>query len=157
MLLPEDHRAEQDTLRSFVQAEIAPHAAEWDKTHHFPRAQLKGLAQLGCYGVAVPSEWDGAGLDYLALAVILEEIAAGDGATSTVVSVNNCPVCSILMTYGNADQKVRFLKPLARGDGSLLQAFGTGYQWLRTAAGLRVLLATAFEEDLQEMKHHAAA
>ena len=47
--------------------------------------------------MAVPTEWDGAGLDYLALAIILEEIAAGDGATSTVVSVNNCPVCSILM------------------------------------------------------------
>jgi alkylation response protein AidB-like acyl-CoA dehydrogenase len=73
--------------------------------HHFPREQLRGLAELGCYGVAVPTEWDGAGLDYLALALILEEIAAGDGATSTVVSVNNCPVCSILMAFGNADQK----------------------------------------------------
>jgi butyryl-CoA dehydrogenase len=71
--------------------------------------------------VAVPTEWDGAGLDYLALALILEEIAAGDGATSTVVSVNNCPVCSILMAFGNADQKERFLKPLARGD--MLGAF----------------------------------
>jgi butyryl-CoA dehydrogenase len=58
--------------------------------------------------VAVPAEWDGAGLDYLALALILEEVAAGDGATSTVVSVNNCPVCSILMAFGNADQKERF-------------------------------------------------
>ena len=54
-----------------------------------PLDELRGLAELGCYGVAVPTEWDGAGLDYLALAVILEEIAAGDGATSTVVSVNN--------------------------------------------------------------------
>ncbi len=71
--------------------------------------------------MAVPTEWDGAGLDYLALAVILEEVAAGDGATSTVVSVNNCPVCSILMAYGNAEQKERFLKPLARGD--MLGAF----------------------------------
>ena len=96
-------------------------AAEWDKTHHFPKAELRGLADLGCYGVAVPTEWDGAGLDYLALAIILEEIAAGDGATSTVVSVNNCPVCSILMAYGNAEQKQRFLKPLARGD--MLGAF----------------------------------
>lgn len=121
MLLPEDHRAVQDALRSFVRAEIAPHAAAWDKSHQFPAEPLKGLAQLGCYGVAVPAEWDGAGLDYLALAVILEEIAAGDGATSTVVSVNNCPVCSILMGFGNADQKQRFLKPLARGD--MLGAF----------------------------------
>ncbi len=121
MLLTEDHRAVQDAVRSFVQAEIAPHAAAWDKSHAFPSAQLRGLAALGCYGVAVPTEWDGAGLDYLALALILEEIAAGDGATSTVVSVNNCPVCSILMGFGNADQKERFLKPLARGE--MLGAF----------------------------------
>jgi butyryl-CoA dehydrogenase len=121
MLLTEDHLAVQDAIRAFVQAEIAPHAAAWDKNHHFPAEQLQGLAALGCYGVAVPTEWDGAGLDYLALAVILEEIAAGDGGTSTVVSVNNCPVCSILMAFGNADQKERFLKPLARGD--MLGAF----------------------------------
>jgi len=116
MLLPEDHRAVQDAVRAYVQAEIAPHAAAWDRTHHFPAAALRGLAGLGCYGVAVPADLGGAGLDYLALAVILEEIAAGDGATSTVVSVNNCPVCSILMAYGNADQQQRFLVPLARGE-----------------------------------------
>jgi len=121
MLLPEDHLAVQDAIRAFVQAEIAPHAAAWDKNHHFPAEQLKGLASLGCYGVAVPTEWDGAGLDYLALSVILEEIAAGDGGTSTVVSVNNCPVCSILMGFANDEQKERFLKPLARGD--MLGAF----------------------------------
>ncbi|NCT82664.1 MAG: acyl-CoA dehydrogenase [Comamonadaceae bacterium] len=121
MLLSDDHLAVQDAIRAYVQAEIAPHAAAWDKTHHFPAAQLKGLAALGCYGVAVPAEWDGAGLDYLALSVILEEIAAGDGGTSTVVSVNNCPVCSILMAFANDEQKQRFLKPLARGD--MLGAF----------------------------------
>ena len=121
MLLSEDHRAVQDAVRNFVQEQIAPHAAAWDKNHQFPAAQLKGLAALGCYGVAVPEEWGGAGLDYLALSLILEEIAAGDGATSTVVSVNNCPVCSILMVYANADQKQRFLLPLARGD--MLGAF----------------------------------
>ncbi|MDT7834329.1 acyl-CoA dehydrogenase family protein [Aquabacterium sp. OR-4] len=121
MLLSDDHVAVQDAVRSFVQAEIAPHAAAWDKSHQFPAAQLKGLAALGCYGVAVPQAYDGAGLDYLALAVILEEIAAGDGATSTVVSVNNCPVCSILMAWGSEAQKQAFLKPLARGD--MLGAF----------------------------------
>jgi butyryl-CoA dehydrogenase len=121
MLLSEDHRAVQDAVRTYVQSEIAPHAAAWDKTHQFPAAQLKGLAHLGCYGVAVPTEFDGAGLDYLALSLILEEVAAGCGATSTIVSVNNCPVCAILMAFGNADQKERFLKPLARGD--MLGAF----------------------------------
>jgi butyryl-CoA dehydrogenase len=121
MLLSEDHLAVQDAVRTFVQAEIAPHAAAWDKHHTFPKAQLKGLADLGCYGVAVPAELGGAGLDYLALAVILEEVAAGDGATSTIVSVNNCPVCSILMAFANDEQKQRFLVPLARGE--LLGAF----------------------------------
>ena len=121
MLLSEDHLAVQDAVRSFVQAEIAPHAAAWDKSHQFPHRQLKGLAELGCYGVAVPPEWGGAGLDYLALAVILEEIGAGDGATSTIVSVNNCPVCSILMAYATQEQKQRFLVPLA--SGAMLGAF----------------------------------
>jgi butyryl-CoA dehydrogenase len=121
MLLTEDHIAVQDAVRAYVQDRIAPQAAAWDKSHHFPKAELKGLAALGCYGVAVPTEYDGAGLDYLALALILEEVAAGDGATSTVISVNNCPVCSILMAFGNEEQKQRFLKPLARGD--MLGAF----------------------------------
>ena len=121
MMLSEDHRAVQDAVRAYVQDHIAPHAARWDKEHHFPAAELKGLAQLGCFGVAVPAEYDGAGLDYLALAVILEEIAAGDGGTSTAVSVNNCPVASILMAFAGEEQKQRWLKPLARGE--LLGAF----------------------------------
>ncbi len=116
MLLSDDHRAVQDAVRDFVRAEVAPHAAAWDRDATFPADALRGLAALGCYGVAVPAEWGGAGLDYLALALILEEIAAGDGATSTIVSVNNCPVCSILMTWADDAQKERWLKPLARGE-----------------------------------------
>jgi alkylation response protein AidB-like acyl-CoA dehydrogenase len=121
MILSDDHRAVQDAVRAYVEAEIAPNAARWDRECHFPAAQLQGLAALGCYGVAVPTEWDGAGLDYLALSVILEEIAAGDGATSTIVSVNNCPVCSILMAWGSDAQKEQWLRPLARG--AMLGAF----------------------------------
>lgn len=139
MLLSEDHRAVQDAVRAYVQDNIAPKAAEWDKTGRFPAAELKGLAGLGCYGVAVPAEWDGAGLDYLSLSLILEEIAAGDGATSTIVSVNNCPVCSILMAWASEAQKERWLRPLARGD--MLGAFcltephvGSEASGLRTTA-----------------------
>ena len=121
MLLSDHHLAVQDAVRTYVRERIAPQAAAWDKTHHFPRDELRGLAALGCYGVAVPEALGGAGLDYLALAIILEEIAAGDGATSTIVSVNNCPVCSILMAFGNDEQQQRFPKPLARGE--LLGAF----------------------------------
>jgi len=121
MQLSEDHRAVQDAVRAYVQDRIAPQAAAWDKAHHFPAAELRGLAELGCYGVAVPAQWGGAGLDYLALAVIIEEVAAGDGGTSTVISVNNCPVCSILMAWGSDAQKTQWLTPLAQGD--LLGAF----------------------------------
>ncbi|MFM8930066.1 MAG: acyl-CoA dehydrogenase family protein [Betaproteobacteria bacterium] len=120
-MLSQDHRAVQDAVRSYVQDCIAPQAARWDREHHFPAAELRGLAELGCYGVAVPTEYGGAGLDYLALAVILEEIAAGDGGTSTVVSVNNCPVCSILMAWADEAQKEQWLKPLAAGQ--MLGAF----------------------------------
>ncbi len=121
MKLDDDHLAVQDAVRGYVLDRIAPNAARWDKESHFPKEELLGLAALGCYGVAVPTEYDGAGLDYLALAVILEEIAAGDGATSTIVSVNNCPVCSILMAWANEAQKAQWLKPLARGE--MLGAF----------------------------------
>src|SRR4051812_30408806 len=139
MKLDQDHQAVQDAIRAYVQDRIAPHSAAWDKAAHFPKDELRGLAELGCYGVAVPSEYDGAGLDYLALAVILEEIAAGDGATSTVVSVNNCPVCSILMAWANEQQKQQWLRPLARGE--MLGAFcltephaGSQADGLRTTA-----------------------
>jgi butyryl-CoA dehydrogenase len=121
MLLTEDHRAVQDAVRAYVQDRIALQAAAWDRSHHFPKDELRGLAELGCYGVAVPTEWGGAGLDYLALSIIIEEIAAGDGATSTIVSVNNCPVCSILMAWASDAQKARWLTPLARGE--MLGAF----------------------------------
>ncbi|MCR5865572.1 acyl-CoA dehydrogenase family protein [Aquincola sp. J276] len=121
MHLSEDHRAIQDAVRSYVQDRIAPQAAQWDKAHLFPAAELRGLAELGCYGVAVPTDYGGAGLDYLSLALILEEIAAGDGGTSTVVSVNNCPVCSILMAWGTEAQKRQWLAPLA--SGQMLGAF----------------------------------
>ena len=150
MLLSDDHRAVQEAVRQYVQAEIAPHAAAWDKSGQFPAAQLRGLAALGCYGVAVPTELDGAGLDYLALALILEEIAAGDGATSTIVSVTNCPVNSILMAFGNADQQARFLKPLARGD--LLGAFCLTEPHVGSQAG--GLKTTAMLEKSSDGDHY---
>ncbi len=115
MLLNEDQRMVREAVRTYVAEKITPFAARWDKENTFPAEALKGLAELGCFGVFVPEQWSGAGLDYLSLAVIMEEIAAGDGATSTIVSVNNCPVASILMAYGNAAQKEQWLKPIASG------------------------------------------
>ena len=105
MLLTQDQTMVRDAVRDFVTEQITPHAARWDKEHHFPRDVHQGLAALGAYGICVPEEWGGAGLDYVTLALVLEEIAAGDGGTSTAISVTNCPVNAILLRYGNAAQK----------------------------------------------------
>jgi butyryl-CoA dehydrogenase len=121
MILNEEHQMIRDALRAFSQERLAPNAGRWDKEHYFPKEELKELAALGAFGVAVPEELGGAGLDYVSLALVLEEIAAGDGGTSTIISVNNCPVCSIGMMYANAAQKEQFLRPLAQGE--MLGAF----------------------------------
>ncbi|GAB2858215.1 acyl-CoA dehydrogenase family protein [Pseudoduganella ginsengisoli] len=121
MILSEQHQMIRDALRTFSQERLAPQAARWDKEHHFPKEELKELATLGAFGVAVPEELGGAGMDYVSLAVVLEEIAAGDGGTSTIISVNNCPVCSIAMMYANDKQKQQWLRPLAQGE--MLGAF----------------------------------
>jgi butyryl-CoA dehydrogenase len=139
MVLSEQHQMIRDALRTFSRERLAPNAARWDREHHFPQAELKELAALGAYGVAVPEELGGAGLDYLALALVLEEIAAGDGGTSTIISVNNCPVCSIAMMVANPAQQEQWLRPLAQGD--MLGAFcltephaGSDASSLRTTA-----------------------
>lgn len=121
MILNPEHQMIRDALRAFSQERLAPNAARWDKEHYFPREELTNLAELGAFGVTVPEKWGGAGLDYLSLALVLEEIAAGDGGTSTVISVNNCPVCSIAMMYANEAQKEHWLRPLAQG--KMLGAF----------------------------------
>jgi alkylation response protein AidB-like acyl-CoA dehydrogenase len=139
MVLSEQHEMIRDALRIFSRERLAPNAARWDKEHHFPKEELKGLAALGAFGVAVPEELGGAGLDYVSLALVLEEIAAGDGGTSTIISVNNCPVCSIAMMYANAQQQEQWMKPLAKGE--MLGAFcltephvGSDASALRTTA-----------------------
>ena len=139
MLLTQDQEMIRDAVRDFAQAELWPHAARWDKEHHFPKEAHTGLAALGAYGICVPEEWGGAGLDYVTLALVLEEIAAGDGGTSTAISVTNCPVNAILLRYGSAQQKKQWLTPLARGE--MLGAFcltephvGSDASALRTTA-----------------------
>jgi butyryl-CoA dehydrogenase len=121
MLLTQDQEMIRDAVRAFAQEQLWPQAAKWDKEHYFPKDVHKGLAELGAYGICVPEEFGGANLDYLTLALVLEEIAAGDGGTSTAISVTNCPVNAILMRYGNAEQKKKWLTPLALG--AMLGAF----------------------------------
>src|SRR5690606_17774547 len=139
MLLTEEQEMTRDAVRAFVRKEIVPHAARWDRESTFPAEALCGLAALGCSGVAGPEQWGCAGLDYGTLARVIEEIAAGDGATSTIVSVNNCPVCSILLAWGSDAQKAQWLRPLA--SGRMLGAFcltepqvGSDASGLRTTA-----------------------
>jgi len=121
MVLNEEQRMIRDALRDYARERLAPQAARWDREHHFPQEELKELAALGAFGVAVPEQLGGAGLDYVSLALVLEEIAAGDGGTSTIISVNNCPVCSIAMTVANPAQQEQWLRPLA--SGAMLGAF----------------------------------
>ena len=139
MLLTQDQEQVRDAVRAFAQAELWPHAARWDKEHYFPKEAHRGLAALGAYGICVPEEFGGANMDYVTLALVLEEIAAGDGGTSTAISVTNCPVNAILLRYGNAAQKKQWLTPLAQGD--MLGAFcltephtGSDASSLRTTA-----------------------
>ena len=139
MILSEQHQMIRDALRDFSQQQLAPNAARWDREREFPQDALKQLAALGAFGVAVPQEQGGAGLDYLSLALVIEEIAAGDGGVSTIISVNNCPVCSIGMSYANEAQQRDWLVPLAKGD--MLGAFcltephaGSDASALRTTA-----------------------
>lgn len=139
MILSEQHQMIRDALRDFSQQQLTPNAARWDREREFPRDALKQLAALGAFGVAVPQEQGGAGLDYLSLALVIEEIAAGDGGVSTIISVNNCPVCSIGMSYANESQQRDWLLPLAKGD--MLGAFcltephaGSDASALRTTA-----------------------
>lgn len=121
MILNDDQRMIRDSLRAFARERLAPYAAQWDRDHTFPAAALQELAALGAWGIVVPEAWGGAGLDYLSLALAIEEIAAGDGATSTILSVQNSLICGILNRYGNAAQKTRWLKGAA--SGTLLGCF----------------------------------
>lgn len=102
--------------RAFAQEKLSPKAADWDKSHYFPKTELHEMGKLGFLGITVPEEWDGAGADAVSMAAILEEIAAGDAGTSTIVSGHNSVACMPIAQFGSPSQKERFLRPLARGE-----------------------------------------
>jgi len=116
MILTQEQELIRATARDFARSNIAPHSAEWERNAIFPRETLQAMGRLGFMGMTVPPEWGGAGTDYVAYALALEEIAAGDGAISTVMSGHNSVGCMPILEYGTQAQKERYLRPLARGE-----------------------------------------
>ena len=114
-MLSEEQRIIRDMARDFARQRLLPNAARWDRDSHFPAAELAEMGQLGLYGMTVPEAWGGSETGYVAFALAIEEIAAGDGACSTILSVNNSVVCGPLLNYGSDYLKERYLRPLASG------------------------------------------
>jgi alkylation response protein AidB-like acyl-CoA dehydrogenase len=121
MLLTEEQILIRDSARAFAQEKLKPGAAERDKTCEPPLELLREMGALGFMGMTVSPEWGGAGADYVSYVLAMEEIAAGDGAVSTIMSVNNAPDCLAIERFGTAEQKEQWLKPLAAGE--MLGAF----------------------------------
>ena len=115
MILSKEQIMIRDMARDFAQERLLPKAAEWDKNKTFPAEELKEMGELGLFGMTIPEEWGGAGIDYVSFALAIEEIAAGDGACSTILSVNNSVVCGPLLQFGTEFLKETYLKPLASG------------------------------------------
>src|SRR5215813_10600461 len=116
MLLSEEQVLIRDTARAFAQEKVLPHVRAWEAAGEIPRTLLAEMGRLGFMGMCVPTEWGGAGASMVAYVLALEEIAAADGGLSTVMSVNNSPDCAALLAYGSAEQKEKWLKPLAKGE-----------------------------------------
>lgn len=142
MLLTEEQAQIRDTARDFAQQQLAPFAAAWDRTGEFPREAVRAMGRLGFLGMTVPPEWDGVGADYVAFALAMEEIAAGEGAVATIMGAHNSVCCMPIAEYGTDAQKEKYLRPLARGE--LLGAFaltephaGSDASFLRTRAERR--------------------
>jgi len=116
MIFDENQEMVREMARRFATERLAPHSAEWDRTSHFPKDVIRDMGELGLMGMMVPEEWGGAMIDTIAYAAALEEIAAGNGAISTIMSVHNSVGCVPILRYGNDAQKDKFLRPMARGE-----------------------------------------
>jgi len=116
MILDETTEMVRDAVRAFAQEQLAPGAAMRDQEHRFPRAELTEMGQLGFLGMLVPEEYGGSDMGAVAYALALEEIAAADGACSTIVSVHSSVGCAPILRYGTEDQKQRFVPRMASGE-----------------------------------------
>jgi hypothetical protein len=116
-----DQREIQAVTREFAQAEIEPHAADWDREHRFPKELFGKLAELGLMGACVPEEYGGAGADFLSYILVLEELSRADAGVGVTVAVHTSAVTLPILTFGTDEQRSRFVPPLARGE--LIGAF----------------------------------
>ncbi|MCC9006503.1 acyl-CoA dehydrogenase [Pseudomonas putida] len=121
MLVTDEQQQIADAVRAFAQERLKPFAEQWDKEHRFPKEAIEEMAGLGLFGMLVPEQWGGSDTGYVAYAMALEEIAAGDGACSTIMSVHNSVGCVPILRFGSEQQKAQFLTPLATG--AMLGAF----------------------------------
>ena len=113
--LTEEQRMVRDLARDFAQAELRPHAAQWDEEGYVPDAVLAKMGELGLLGMLVPEEWGGTGSDYFTYALAMEEIAAGCASTAVLMSVQNGLGCGCILSWGSEAQKQRWLPEAASG------------------------------------------
>src|SRR5437879_3294338 len=114
--LSEEQRLLRDTCREFADRELKPNAKRWDREHQYPAETVKKAFELGLAGVAVPTEWGGAGMDNVAYALAIEEISRGCASVGVTLSVNNSLYCDPVLKYGTDGQKESWLKPFASGE-----------------------------------------
>ena len=116
MILTEQQEMIRESAARFAEERLAPNSRKWETAEAVDPAVLREMGQLGFMGMTVPEAYNGAGLDYVSYALALMEIAAGDGAVSTIMSVNNAPVCAILQSAASEALREKYLKPLAAGE-----------------------------------------
>jgi len=113
--LTDEQRMIRDMARDFAREQLAPNAAQWEKDKWIPDAVVTQMGELGLLGMVVPEEWGGTFSDYTAYAMAIEEIAAGDASTSTLMSVHNSVGCGPILAWGTDVQKRAYLPDLAAG------------------------------------------
>jgi short/branched chain acyl-CoA dehydrogenase len=137
--LSEEQRALRDTVREFAEAEIAPHAAEWDRAAEFPTSTIRKLGELGVMGLPFPEQYGGVGAGTLSFAVALEELARVDSSVAITVAASVSLGGAPILNFGTQQQKERWLVPLARGEtigafASTEPDMGSDVQGLSTTA-----------------------
>jgi alkylation response protein AidB-like acyl-CoA dehydrogenase len=113
--LTEEQKLVRETAARFADEELKPKAAHYDQTHEHPKEFCDALGELGFMGVAVPDEYGGAGMDYVSYVLAVTEISRGDASVGVIMSVCNSLYCFPILTFGNEEQKKKFLTPVASG------------------------------------------